>query len=255
MKANNLKKSKFEENYTVNKDKTKDFYHKEDYLCTCSDCMNYYKKIKEEYPKLLDFLCKYNIDITKPIEIINYDYENNKQVCESYYVVIGDLKKEFSLQIDDLFIEVIYPQNLFEVQTKEDYFLINVKGIFLEKGIYFISNNERKGSVYFEFQFCKIKNPIKKTIFGNYRIKGYKFRGEDSIYINMEDFDYLSEIINFNNNCFEKFNYFGYNYYDKNSARELLSTIRKIDNEELTKLINFLEEDIKKYNGFYILGI
>ena len=48
-------------------------------------------------------------------------------------MVIGDLIKEFSLQIDDLFIEFIDKQNLFEVEIEENYFLINVKGIYLKK--------------------------------------------------------------------------------------------------------------------------
>lgn len=95
--------------------------------------MNYYKKIKAAYPKLLDFLNEYNVNIEKPVEIVSYDYENDKQVCESYYVVIGNLKEESSLQIDDLFVEFIDKRNLFKVETGDDYFLINIKGIYLKK--------------------------------------------------------------------------------------------------------------------------
>ena len=259
MKTSYFKKLKNKENYTVNKEKTKEFYEKYEYLCNCLECMNYYKKIQVTYPKLVDFLNEYNVDIEKPVEIITYDYENNKQVCESYYVVIGDLIKEFSLQIDDLFIEFIDKQNLFKVETGDDYFLINIKGIHLERGIYFVSNNERKGSNYFEFQFCKIKDPIKKTIFGKYRIKGYKMRGDDSIYLDSESFDYMIEkydnYIRLDNNSHERFAYYGENYYDKDCALELLQSIKSINDSELSVLISFLEEDIEKYNGFYLLGI
>lgn len=38
-------------------------------------------------------------------------------------------------------------------------------------------------------------------------------------------------------------------------ALELLQSIKSINDSELSVLISFLEEDIEKYNGFYLLGI
>lgn len=126
---------KYKENYIFDKIKTEKFYLSDisEYLCNCLECMNYYKKIKVTYPKLVDFLNEYNVDIERPVEIITYDCENNMQVCESYYVVIGNLKREFSMKIDNLNIEFINKEKIFAIDISGDYFLINVKGIYLKE--------------------------------------------------------------------------------------------------------------------------
>lgn len=120
---------KYKENYIFDKIKTEKFYLSDisEHLCNCLECMNYYKKIKVTYPKLVDFLNEYNVDIEKPVEIITYDYENNMQVCESYYVVIGNLKREFSMKIDNLNIEFINKEKIFAIDISGDYFLIHIK--------------------------------------------------------------------------------------------------------------------------------
>lgn len=51
------------------------------------------------------------------------------------------------------------------------------------------------------------------------------------------------------------FDFYGINYYDKKSSENILFELKDIIDKKYLKLIGWLEEAIKKYNGFYILGI
>lgn len=112
----------------------------------------------------------------------------------------------------------------------------------------FIDNEERNGTGYFEFQFCK--NSFVETF------STRKYWKSDSIYIYEDDFEKNAD---FFHNIFKKLNYdfdfFGINYFDKKTSKELLEIINEIKNSDLDKLKSFLKVAIEKYNGFYLIGI
>ena len=45
------------------------------------------------------------------------------------------------------------------------------------------------------------------------------------------------------------------NYYDKNNSKKILFELKKCIDKKYLKLIEWLENATKNYNGFYILGI
>ena len=122
----------------------------------------------------------------------------------------------------------------------------------------FISGKDRKGGCYFEFQFCKIDNPVKdnKVI-----CDGVEHWEEDSLLIYDEDFDVfykkygcIFECALFPNG--EKgFFYCGVNYYDIDIAKEIVKKLEKNIEKEYENLIEWLKIAVEKYNGFYILGL
>lgn len=118
----------------------------------------------------------------------------------------------------------------------------------------FIPEKEKEGNVYFEFQFCKVKKPIQKRLFGGIKIKGYRFWEKDSLVIDIEGFDIFSEKYSFLvKKSYTDFNYYGVNYYSKEITKEFIENLK--NDKEYKNLVDWLKEALNKYNGFYILGI
>lgn len=122
----------------------------------------------------------------------------------------------------------------------------------------FITNKERIGTCYLEFQFCKNDNPIKLDKVNIDIIDNWE---DDSLVISDEDFN---EFYKFYGKHFEcalfpngkkGFFPYGINYYDKKTTEKILFELKSIIDKKYLNLIEWLEISIKKYNGFYILGI
>ena len=54
----------------INVEQTKKYYKdiKQEDLCDCNYCKNYYLQVKDAYPKVAEFLDSIGIDIEKPFE-------------------------------------------------------------------------------------------------------------------------------------------------------------------------------------------
>lgn len=122
----------------------------------------------------------------------------------------------------------------------------------------FITVKERIGSCYFEFQFCKTNKPIKK---GKVNQRSVKYWAEDTLLMGAHDFDKFYECYG---NIFccalfpngdKGFDYFGINYYDKETTHKILLELKTLIDEKYIELIPWLENAVSQYNGFYILGI
>lgn len=122
----------------------------------------------------------------------------------------------------------------------------------------FILNNERFGTCYLEFQFCKNKKPV---IFNKVRTNIIDHWQEDSLFISVSDFNVFYELYGkiFEYALFPNgkkgFFAYGINYYDKNTTEKILFELRKTADDKYQNLIVWLENATNKYNGFYILGI
>lgn len=122
----------------------------------------------------------------------------------------------------------------------------------------FITSNERIGTCYFEFQFCKIKQPVKRN---KVRTNVINHWLEDSLLLADDDFDNFFELYGNIFKCAlfpngEKGFYgYGINYYDKNTTIYILNELKKIIEDKYYILVEWLELAIKQYNGFYILGL
>lgn len=112
------------------------FYQTYNDVCRCDRCRNYYNKIQITYPKLDVFLKQYGIDILKPVEVIEYSFDDDfEKMYESFYVVCGNLKDEVRVSLDnDLEIKFLDKNDLFEISINDDYFLIQINGIKLDGG-------------------------------------------------------------------------------------------------------------------------
>lgn len=122
----------------------------------------------------------------------------------------------------------------------------------------FILENKRNGSCYFEFQFCKIDNPLELNKVRSDVVEHWK---KDSLLVDDEEFEFF---LNLYQNIFDcaifpnggkGFFPYGINYYDKPTTENILEQLKKIIDKKYEKLIDWLQEAIEKYNGFYILGL
>ena len=122
----------------------------------------------------------------------------------------------------------------------------------------FITDKERNGTCYFEFQFCKNDNPIKLNKVNVDIVDNWH---EDSLLISDEDFNEFYKLYGKFFECAlfpngeRGFFAYGINYYDKNTSEKILFELKKIIDKKYLNLIEWLDIAIKNYNGFYILGI
>lgn len=122
----------------------------------------------------------------------------------------------------------------------------------------FISAKDRKGGCYFEFQFCKNANPLAN---GKVVCDEIKHWQTDSLLIDDESFDEFYKVYGFIFECAifpngEKgFDYCGVNYYDLETAKIIINKSIESMDDKYKELIDWLKIAVKKYNGFYILGL
>ena len=120
----------------------------------------------------------------------------------------------------------------------------------------FIPCLERKGSAYFEFQYCKKELSIKKLL-----RRGYSFKEKDSLLIHVDsDKDFFENYGDYfkapkSPDGTQQLDPYGVNYYTK---EQTLTIIEQIENDKppyYETLVAWLKKAITDYNGFFFLGI
>ena len=122
----------------------------------------------------------------------------------------------------------------------------------------FITEAERKGSCYYEFQFCKCKNPVKNGKVAD----SYCFWVEDSLLVYADDFEEhfypkcksILDCALFPNGETGFYPY-GVNYYSLDKTAKIRRGLEETFGNEYKELIQWLDVAIQQYNGFYILGL
>lgn len=120
----------------------------------------------------------------------------------------------------------------------------------------FIQCSEKKGTAYFEFQYCKKEWNIKKLL-----RKGFSFWEKDSLLVHVDNdrdfFENYGDYLKAPNahDGTQVFDPFGVNYYTKEQALSILERIRADRPRECDDLILWLEKAATDYKGFFFLGI
>ena len=138
--------------------------------------------------------------------------------------------------------------------------LLNEKGLYHELSSYttgkmFTTDEERAGTAYYEFQYCKKEGSLKTLEQGN----GYW--GKDSLLVHIDDenafFENYGNYLSFPDSQKDtgEIDYFGVNYYTKEQTLSILERIKENQPRECEVLQAWLEKAATEYNGFYFLGI
>ena len=146
------------EEYYIDKEKMKKFYQEytSNDICSCVYCKNYLEHVANVYPYLKNYLKELDIDILKPIEIIQYPLDDKYLQYEVFYALCGNLEEDYKQNFKDLTIEFLSKDILYSVKGLEDYFLVRVSWIKLIKPV--VDNNYR------DFKHYKKINEIRKMI-------------------------------------------------------------------------------------------
>ena len=113
----------------------------------------------------------------------------------------------------------------------------------------------RRGTAYFEFQYCKTVGSVKKIL------NSHQFWLPDSLVVYIDDQERLMEAyLPFlehpeSPDGSSTFCYFGINYYTKERTAQMLEQIKADKPVDWDILIPWLEKAATVYNGFYFLGI
>lgn len=125
------------EDHTFNVDieKTKQYY-KQNTLCSCSDCQNFYRQSKVKFPNLEKFLLDFGIDIARPDEISSIQSSNEIDYLFVGYTAIGNMiefgKRAFDIRDNDQLLNIVIDSNTsFPNEQQDPYFSISVYGIRL----------------------------------------------------------------------------------------------------------------------------
>ena len=113
----------------VNLEKTKEYYEEYEDICDCEYCRNYCLQIKKEYPKLAEYLNKYNINIEKPWELVSIEEKDEVYYLSCMYVVMGNCGDEYKKSIDD--INIYKSTNYPNPKLEEEYFVLEFSTISL----------------------------------------------------------------------------------------------------------------------------
>lgn len=117
----------------------------------------------------------------------------------------------------------------------------------------FVTNAQRNGSGYIEFQYCKEKTPFFFSKISVYMQKNFL---DDSIFVDIDDFeDKLVNLYSTLKKIDLDFDMFGLNYFSKEQTVHFLKLINQLDDYDYTILKRFLKKAIEKYNGIYIIGV
>lgn len=90
----------------VDIEKTKQYYSalKQDILCDCNYCKNYYLQVRTVFPEIASYLASFGIDIEKPFETspLEPDENNMLEYCCCQYIVFGSCSNTYRHQIGDV---------------------------------------------------------------------------------------------------------------------------------------------------------
>ncbi|MBR2971027.1 MAG: hypothetical protein IKC48_04460 [Clostridia bacterium] len=171
----------------------------------------------------------------------------------------------YAFKRDEITLTKLYRDNLLmaHLQAGDFIFLLGyrAKG-FIQKNFIQKSKNmfvpclQRKGSAYYEFQYCKKKGSPKRLA-----NKGYRHWAKDSIVVHVDEGDaffdsYLGylECTNAPNGT-TQFSECGVNYYTKEQARCMEEKIKEDKPKDFEALIEWLDKAATDYNGFFFLGL
>lgn len=116
----------------------------------------------------------------------------------------------------------------------------------------FVFSSGRKGTAYFEFQYCK-KQGVQRLL-----QRRCKFWAPDSLFVSLDDetrfFAVYGKYLETpdGRNAFDPF---GINYYSKEKTRNILKIVTEEKPADWETLSQWLEKAIGDYNGFYFLGM
>lgn len=115
----------------INIQKNRNYYNSENLeLCDCDYCKNYYKKIKNAYPKVSKYLETMGIDIEKPFELNYLEPLNGKLeyiFCE--YIVFGSIEENYNYKIEDVSFRKSDTHPITNI--KEEHFVLGFGPIYL----------------------------------------------------------------------------------------------------------------------------
>ncbi len=193
-------------------------------------------------------------------EILQYELpfaDGNYNIYTKYPVIQHPLAEIEIVAHDAMFFQVTAKDEKILNNLKEKYF--NMHEEYMNFFNWLVSYDRKENNVYFEFQYCKMNKPI-KSFFGKDKFKNISFNKEDSLYVDMESFEELTDVFScfletypFNKNV--KFNKCGVNYYSKEMVIKFIQIIKRETNYKDNVLVSWLERAVNEYNGFYILGI
>ena len=120
--------------FIVDFEKTREYY-KNQVLCDCIGCRNYYAQVKNQLPQTNCFLNKFGIDIEHPDEISWFEDNEKIEYISANYTVCGKMlsKNELTTEVDDIqTINItIYnenPEKYFPNSQDGEYFCIDIDG-------------------------------------------------------------------------------------------------------------------------------
>lgn len=109
-----------------------DYYKSEESNpCDCGICKIYYKKIKEKYPKIAEYLESLSVDVLKPFELSWVDLENGEiEYILCQYIVFGRCEEDFIKKIDGVKFNLAI-DNYPNTNLEKDHFVLEFGPIFL----------------------------------------------------------------------------------------------------------------------------
>lgn len=117
----------------------------------------------------------------------------------------------------------------------------------------FSDGSQKKGTAYFEFQYCRKNRTLKKLV-----RKGHTFWAPDSLLVHINnDKKFFSGYGKYlaSPDGQAEFDPYGPNYYTKEHAEKILRAIEEEQPPDWEILAKWLGKAITEYNGFYFLGI
>ena len=118
----------------VDVEETQKYYNsiKQESLCSCNYCKNYYRQIKSSYPAIASYLASFGVDIEKPFETspLEPDINGMLEYCVCQYIVFGSCTSTYSHRIGEVNFRVAssYPST----GIKEEHFVLELSPIRLK---------------------------------------------------------------------------------------------------------------------------
>ncbi len=118
----------------INLEQNLQYYKSDNSLpCTCEFCKNYYKRIKEKYPEVSEYLLSINVDILRPFELVWFENKDTNEIeyvgCQ--YIVFGTCESNFKKQIGDVLFEINTNHHPSDDNIKDEHFILDFGKIVL----------------------------------------------------------------------------------------------------------------------------
>lgn len=121
--------------FSVDIQKTKEYYRTYSDLCDCDPCRNFYQTIEGYSTELAAFLGRFGIDIEKPIETEWHISDRQSKTVDytAYYAVHGTAANGNGYEIDFGLINVVVqsPNNSPNTKMQEPYFVFQIFNLIL----------------------------------------------------------------------------------------------------------------------------